>query len=106
MGANLVSTVRSFLPFVSKSGDTQPQPAAGKKPVKVSTSSRELIILTLLAQRLLTPTQGFVLERAKHVAVGCMLCTAALYCTADCSTPAFCWLIALCGRECPLHCCC
>ena len=36
MGANLVSTVRSFLPFVSKSGDAQPQPAAGKKPVKVS----------------------------------------------------------------------
>ena len=35
MGANLVSTVRSFLPFVSKAGDAQPQPAAGKKPVKV-----------------------------------------------------------------------
>ena len=35
MGANLVSTVRSFLPFVSKVGDAQPQPAAGKKPVKV-----------------------------------------------------------------------
>ena len=35
MGANLVSTVRSFLPFVSKTGDAQPQPAAGKKPVKV-----------------------------------------------------------------------
>ena len=29
MGANLVSTVRSFLPFVSKAGDTQPPPAAG-----------------------------------------------------------------------------
>ena len=42
MGANLVSTVRSFLPFVSKSGDAQPQPAAGKKPVKVSTSSRKI----------------------------------------------------------------
>ena len=35
MGANLVSTVRSFLPFVSKSGDAPPPPAAGKKPVKV-----------------------------------------------------------------------
>ena len=35
MGANLVSTVRSFLPFVSKAGDAQPQPAAGKKAVKV-----------------------------------------------------------------------
>ena len=38
MGANLVSTVRSFLPFVSKAGDAQPQPAAGKKPVKVGKS--------------------------------------------------------------------
>lgn len=35
MGANLVSAVRSFLPFVSKAADAQPQPAAGKKPVKV-----------------------------------------------------------------------
>ena len=35
MGANLVSTVRSFLPFVSKADNAQPQPAAGKKPVKV-----------------------------------------------------------------------
>lgn len=67
MGANLVSTVRSFLPFVSKSGDAQPQPAAGKKPVKVSSSSRELITLPLLAQRLLFPTQSFVSERAKHI---------------------------------------
>ena len=36
LGANLVSTVRSFLPFVSRAADAPPPPpAAGKKPVKV-----------------------------------------------------------------------
>jgi hypothetical protein len=37
LGANLVSTVRSFLPFVSKPADAAAPPAAGKKAVKVFT---------------------------------------------------------------------
>lgn len=39
LGANLVSTVRSFLPFVSKAVDAAAPPAAGKKAVKVRFSS-------------------------------------------------------------------
>ena len=35
LGANLVSTVRSFLPFVARSEPADAVPAAGKKPVKV-----------------------------------------------------------------------
>jgi hypothetical protein len=35
LGANLVSTMRSFLPFVSKQAECGPLAAAGKKPVKV-----------------------------------------------------------------------
>ena len=45
MGANLVSTVRSFLPFVSKAGDAQPQPAAGKKPVKVHNTLPAVVVM-------------------------------------------------------------
>ena len=45
MGANLVSTVRSFLPFVSKAGDAQPQPAAGKKPVKVHNTLPAIVVV-------------------------------------------------------------
>jgi hypothetical protein len=41
LGANLVSTVRSFLPFVSSSKAAEPAapPAAGKKPVKARASA-------------------------------------------------------------------
>lgn len=35
LGANLVSTVRSFLPFVARAEPADTVPAAGKKPVKV-----------------------------------------------------------------------
>jgi len=35
LGANLVSTVRSFLPFVARAEPAEGAPAAGKKPVKV-----------------------------------------------------------------------
>ena len=48
LGANLVSTVRSFLPFVSRAADAPPPPpAAGKKPVKV----RDTLVLALLPGR-------------------------------------------------------
>lgn len=40
LGANLVSTMRSFLPFVSKQqAEGSAVPAAGKKPVKVRAKS-------------------------------------------------------------------
>lgn len=43
-GANLVSTVRSFLPFVSKAAEAPAQPAAGKKPVKVRFQAARICI--------------------------------------------------------------
>ena len=39
MAANLVSTIRSFLPMVSKPVEGQAGPAAGKQPVKVGMQS-------------------------------------------------------------------
>ena len=39
MAANLVSTIRSFLPMVSKPAEGQAGPAAGKQPVKVGMRS-------------------------------------------------------------------
>ena len=39
MAANLVSTIRSFLPMVSKPAEGQTGPAAGKQPVKVGMQS-------------------------------------------------------------------
>ena len=39
MAANLVSTIRSFLPMVSKPAEGQAGPAAGKQPVKVGMQS-------------------------------------------------------------------
>lgn len=48
LGANLVSTVRSFLPFVSKPADAAAPPAAGKKTVKVRIASSPPAVSLLL----------------------------------------------------------
>lgn len=67
LGANLVSTVRSFLPFVSKAADAAAPPAAGKKTVKVRLCS------VSFSEPLWYPTISP--SCAKTACVSCMLCS-------------------------------